>query len=78
MNKTADRTVTLDKGRVDIYTENGITLYAYQTCDPIDDEVFVLAKNGRGVVPAGGPGLRYGLVRCLQHVGRRRGTDRKL
>lgn len=50
MNKTADRTVTLDKGRVDIYTENGITLYAYQTCDPIDDEVFVLAKNGRGVV----------------------------
>ena len=50
MNKTAMRTVTLDKGRVDIYTENGITLYAYQTCDPIDDEVFVLAKNGRGVV----------------------------
>ena len=50
MNKTAERTVTLDKGRVDVYTENGITLYAYQTCDPIDNEVFVLAKNGRGVV----------------------------
>ena len=50
MNKTADRTVTLDKGRVDVYTENGITLYAYQTRDLIDDEVFILAKNGRGVV----------------------------
>ena len=50
MNKTAERTATLDKGRVDVYTENGITLYAYQTCDAIDDEVFVLAKNGRGAV----------------------------
>ena len=50
MNKTAERVVTLDKGRVDVYTENGITLYAYQTCDPIDNEVFVLTRNGRGVV----------------------------
>lgn len=50
MNKTAERTVALDKGRVDIYTENGITLYAYQTRDAMDDEVFVLAKAGRGVV----------------------------
>ena len=50
MNKTADRTVVLDKGRVDIYTKNGITLYAYQTNDPIDNEVFVLTKAGRGVV----------------------------
>ena len=51
MNKTAERVVTLDKGRVDVYTENnGITLYAYQTCDPIDNEVFVLVRNGRGVV----------------------------
>ena len=50
MTKTADRTVTLDKGRVDVYTKNGITLYAYQTCDLIDDEVFILAKAGRGVV----------------------------
>ena len=49
MNKTADRTVTLDKGRVDVYTKNGITLYAYQTRDLIDDEVFILAKAGRGV-----------------------------
>ena len=50
MNKTADRTVTLDKGRVDVYTKNGLTLYAYQTRDAIDDEVFILAKAGRGVV----------------------------
>lgn len=50
MNKTAERTVTLEKGRVDIYTKNGITLYAYQTHDAIDNEVFILAKEGRGVV----------------------------
>ena len=50
MNKTAKRTVELDKGHVDVYTENGITLYAYQTRDLINDEVFILAKNGRGVV----------------------------
>lgn len=29
MNKTAERTVELDKGHVDVYTENGVTLYAY-------------------------------------------------
>lgn len=39
MNKNADRTITLDKGRVDIYQQNGITLYAYQTRDAIEDEV---------------------------------------
>lgn len=50
MNKTADRTVALDKGRVDVYTKNGVTLYAYQTRDLIDNEIFVLAKKGRGVV----------------------------
>ena len=50
MNKIADRTAALNKGRVDIYTKNGITLYAYQTRDAIDNEVFVLAKDGRGVV----------------------------
>ena len=50
MNKTAKRAVELDKGHVDVYTENGITLYTYQTRDLINDEVFILAKNGRGVV----------------------------
>ena len=50
MKKTAERTVELEKGHVDVYQKNGVTLYAYQTRDLIDDEVFVLAKNGRGVV----------------------------
>ena len=50
MNKTAKRAVELDKGHVDVYTENGVNLYAYQTRDLINDEVFILAKNGRGVV----------------------------
>ena len=50
MKKIADRTVELDKGHVDIYTENGVTLYAYQTRDLIDNEMFILAKNGRGLV----------------------------
>lgn len=50
MKKTAERTVELDKGRLDIYTEGGITLYAYQTRDALEDEVFILAKEGRGVV----------------------------
>ena len=36
---------------MDIYpAQGGITLYAYQTCDAMADEVFVLAKAGRGVV----------------------------
>ena len=50
MNKTDKRTVMLDKGRMDVYTENGVTLYAYKTNDAMDDEVFVIAKAGRGVV----------------------------
>lgn len=47
MNKTADRTVALDKGRVDVYTKNGVTLYAYQTRDLIDNEVFVGKERPR-------------------------------
>ena len=43
-------TIKLGKGQVDLYTANSIKLYAYKTNDPIDDEVFVLAKNGRGAV----------------------------
>ena len=50
MNKIAVRTVELNKGHVDVYEKNGITLYAYQTHDLIDDEVFVLERSGRGVV----------------------------
>ena len=117
MNKIAVRTVELNKGHVDVYEKNGITLYAYQTHDLIDDEVFVLARSGRGVVielpcfhdnireltaflapggasqveaklvayhaagrglPAGGSGLWHGLLRRLQHHGRRRSAGGQL
>ena len=47
MNKIAERTVELQKGHVDVYEKNGITLYAYQTHDLIDDEVFVLADSDK-------------------------------
>ena len=40
----------MEKGHVDVYTENDITLYAYQTRNLIDDEVFIVAKAGHGVV----------------------------
>ena len=44
------KTIKLNKGQVDLYTANGINLYAYKTNDPMDDEVFVAVKNDRGVV----------------------------
>lgn len=50
MMKTASRTVQLNRGRVEVYPKGDVTLYAYQTCDPMADEVFVVAKNGLGVV----------------------------
>ena len=78
MNKTAERTVELDKGHVDVYTENGVTLYAYQTRDLIDDEVFILAKNGRRQLPAGGPRLRHRILRRLQQHRRRSRAGGKL
>ena len=48
--KIANRMIVLEKSHVDVYTENDITLYAYQTRDLIDDEVFIVAKAGHGVV----------------------------
>ncbi|MDO4838051.1 MAG: hypothetical protein Q4B32_06620 [Clostridia bacterium] len=50
MKKTASRTVQLNRGRMEVYPKGDVTLYAYQTCDPLADEVFVAAKQGRGVV----------------------------
>ena len=44
------KTIKLNKGQVDLYTANGINLYAYKTNDPMDDEVFVAVKNGHGAV----------------------------
>lgn len=50
MNKNNYSTVKLGKGEMHIYDFKGIKLYAYKTCDFIDDEVFILVKNGKGVV----------------------------
>ena len=50
MNKHNYATVTLPQGEVHIYNFGGIRLHAYQTGDPLADEVFLLEKAGRFVV----------------------------
>lgn len=50
MNKNNYATVKLGKGEINVYAFDGIKLYAYKTNDFIDDEVFVLVKDGKGVV----------------------------
>lgn len=50
MNKNNYATVKLGKGEVNKYDFGKIELFAYKTNDLIDDEVFVLVKNGKGVV----------------------------
>ena len=50
MNKNNYATVKLGKGEMNVYDFGDIKLYAYKTNDFIDDEVFVLVKNGKGVV----------------------------
>lgn len=50
MNKNTFRTQTLAKGEVHIYSFGDLTLHAYQTNDPLSDEVFVLEKAGKAVV----------------------------
>lgn len=50
MNKNTYETITLKKGEVKVYKFGEISLYAYKTNDLIDDEVFIAAKNGKGVV----------------------------
>lgn len=37
-------------GLVDVYDFGNVKLHAYRTGDPIDDEVFVVEKDGRGFV----------------------------
>lgn len=49
MNKNSHETIKLAKGEISIYNFGAIKLYAYKTNDFIDDEVFVVAKNGKGV-----------------------------
>lgn len=50
MNKNTFTTVTLKKGEMNIYDFGGIKLHAYKTNDFIDDEVFIVEKNGRAVM----------------------------
>lgn len=50
MNKNSFQTVTLEKGEMHIYDFGTVRLHAYQTNDPIDDEVFIFEKNGKAVL----------------------------
>ena len=50
MNKNTYEKVVLAKGEMHVYDFGGIRLHAYQTKDPIDDEVFVVEKAGRAVL----------------------------
>lgn len=50
MNKNTFEKVTLTKGEVGVYDFGAVKLHAYKTNDYIDDEVFIIEKNGKGVV----------------------------
>lgn len=50
MNKNIFETIKLEKGEMNIYNFNGMKLHAYKTNDFIDDEVFIVEKNGKAVV----------------------------
>lgn len=50
MNKLDFTTIKLDQGEMHIYDFGGVKLHAYQTGDPLADEVFLLEKSGQFVV----------------------------
>ena len=50
MNKNTFTSVKLAKGEVNVYDFGGIKLHAYKTNDFIDNEVFIVEKNGKAVV----------------------------
>ena len=50
MNKNTYETVKLTKGEMHVYDFGAVRLHAYQTYDPIDDEVFLVEKAGQVVV----------------------------
>ena len=50
MNKNTFTAVKLGKGEMNVYDFGGIKLHAYKTNDFIDDEVFVVEKNGKAVI----------------------------
>lgn len=50
MNKRNFTTICLSQGEVHIYDFGAVKLHAYQTGDPLADEVFLLEKAGRFVI----------------------------
>lgn len=50
MNKNTFSTVKLEKGEMNIYDFGTIKLHAYKTNDFINDEVFIVEKNGKAVI----------------------------
>ncbi len=50
MKKNECAITKLGKGEVSVYDFGGTKLHAYKTNDPIDDEVFLVEKDGRGFV----------------------------
>lgn len=50
MNKNTYTKVALAKGEVGVYDFGEVKLHAYKTNDLIDDEVFIVEKNGKAVV----------------------------
>ena len=50
MNKNTFTKINLLKGEVNVYDFGRMKLHAYKTNDYIDDEVFIVEKNGKAVV----------------------------
>lgn len=50
MKKNNFTSVKLTKGEVSVYDFGSVKLHAYKTNDFIDDEVFIIEKNGKAVV----------------------------
>ena len=50
MNKNTCKTVKLAKGEMNVYDFGGMKLHAYKTGDFMDDEVFIVEKNGKAVI----------------------------
>ncbi len=50
MNKNTFTTLKLTKGEMRIYDFGAVKLHAYQTNDLINDEVFIIEKNGKAVI----------------------------
>ena len=50
MNKYTFATVKLNKGEMNVYDFGTVKLHAYKTNDFIDDEVFIVEKNGKAII----------------------------